>query len=109
MKIDEKMKSLIFFLKKGLNGILFSEIAESCLNDWNQDYAIIKNVFQTSNEDYDEYFDSDKLNNDLKNYVFDHFNDGTEKIVFYDKEKHSSGTIIINFTNCKELEVYRVK
>lgn len=112
MKINENMQKLIESLKKGLNGIIFPEVKPSCYDDWNENYAVIQDVY--FDDCYNDYFDDHKFSKDLNQFLIDHFKEDEELVVVRADEPYGhkwvTGTVVINYRKkCNEIEVYRQK
>lgn len=79
MNIADTMRKSLEKLKAGLDDIEFPGIKPECEEEWNEDYAIVYNVYY----DYPEsnYFDHDRFRQDYENMVKGIFPDC--KVKFY--------------------------
>jgi tRNA(Ile)-lysidine synthase TilS/MesJ len=67
MNIAETMRNSLKKLKAGLDDIEFPEIRPECEEEWDENYAVVQNVYY----DYPEsdYFDHDRFRQDYENMV----------------------------------------
>lgn len=89
MNIAETMRNVLSKLKKGLDDIDFPSIRPECIDEWSENYAIVKDVYY----DYPEsdYFDHDRFRQDYENMV---------KVLF-------PGCKVAFYWQSQEIEVYK--
>lgn len=120
MNIAARMRELIPLLHAGINGVLLDDVKPECEDSWNEDYAIVFQVYWMTPGDLfgydDHYFDDAQFRYDLERFMLNHFKSATtEPVVMHDRskgwgQKYPVGTVVVNFMEgSQEIEVYRVK